>query len=308
MSIDPNSAAEVAGSDDVFSDDAPSAEDSAYFESEGEAAPAEEAASTEQPEAAEAPAESEESEASVKEGEKQKFVPHQALHAEREERKKLAAELDQTKSRFDQIVQAMQQQQQPEPEPIPAWDEAPIDRMQHVEQDVIALRNHLAQQAQMQQEQQRQQTLINKVSTQFRADVESTPVLENAYQHTIKSFYDEAKLQGASDEQARAHVQQIELGHAENIQRMGISPGKYIEQLALSRGWHSEPATAPPDAQNDLGNQIDRANAGMERNKSLSSASGGAVPSGADIASMSDDEFGDWFEKHGEAGWAKEAM
>ena len=271
MTIDPNSAAEVAGHDDVFSDEAPTKEDTAYFESDGaieDEAPAEEARATEQPDAEENPAESDAEPDEVNDGEKQKFVPHQALHQEREKNKQIKNDLNRAQDRIDRLVELVQHKQQPqepeyEPEPEytpePNAYQNPVGAVERLQQQVQQMNAEKQAEYEQRQYQSQVQNVVGSITSQLNEANAADPSVEQAYNHMAMSLRGEAQAAGYTAEQAAQWAQSQEAEYMIFAAQNNLNPADYLKSVAASRGWSAQAKETQSAAQPDLGDQIDRA-------------------------------------------------
>ncbi|MEM7289639.1 MAG: hypothetical protein AAF412_04580 [Pseudomonadota bacterium] len=296
-----------SANDTAFSEEL-SAEEQAYFDNEGaepekeEDKPAEEAA-TKEPTAEEV----EEPEAE----QKQSMVPHGALHQEREERKKVQAEMARMQDRFDRLTEAMitnqPQKEAQETEEIPDRKEDPLGYMGYQDQRLAALEQQINQQSEQTQYANQVQSVVNHVSAQLQEDGAADPAIASAYDHVFGVLKEQAKDQGYSEQDAIAVAHDQERDYAIQIAKMGVRPGAFIKMIAEQNGWSPE-APKSEDNGETVADKINRDGENADRHKTLSSAEGAAPKTTADVLSMSDDEFGAWLDKVGEDGWRKEVM
>jgi len=303
-----NNAAESAN-DESFSEEL-TTDEQAYFDNGGieEGQPESNAGEAEKAEAkepaAEAAAESEGEKPN--EPEKQSMVPHQALHAEREEKKRFKAELETAKQRLDQLTEVVQAQHQ-EPEYQPDPDADPLGNIAYLNEQMSAMRQQQVEQQQQAAYENQVQEVVGNVVLQLQEANEADPTVQEAYNHMSESLRQEAKAGGYDDRQASIWAQQTAREHALLIAQNGVNPADYIKQMAAAKGW--KPQAQETEQQADsIGDKIDKANENMGRHKSLSDAEGGAAASKVDILSMSDEEYGTWLSQVGESGWQKEVM
>jgi hypothetical protein len=257
--------------------------------------------------------------ADAEEDGKQKTVPHGALHAEREEHKQTKAALSQMQQnqamlqgRLEQMAQLIQPQEQ-QTEDVntpPDPNEDPLAAMNWIIQNQVEQQqlNQKAreQQAQQQQIADAQQNIRDNVMGKLSPAMESDPTLTDARDHVKASLITEAKMQGATDQQALGYVQHIEMQNMALIHRNNLDPAEYLKQFATNRGW--TPKTNNDSGEDDgskTAEQIAAQAKAADKHKSLSSAAGGSVASGEDIANMSDEEFSEWYEKQGDKGFQK---
>ena len=226
-----------------------------------------------------------------------KMVPHQALHAEREERKKLQEQLSAQQQRFDEFVARMataklESNEQEEPQ-VPEFDEDPAEnlnaRLAQQEQTQKALLE--AQKAQSEQAQQQAQ-LAN-----FQADFQvkeanfasQNPDYYQATEFLRQSRVEELKMLGFTEAQAMQSVEIEAWQYAVTASKQGVDPVEMFYTVAKQRGYkganNGTPDGAPQPSVSELKENMSRAE---------SMGPSGSSPKSitlADLANMSDSEF-----------------
>ncbi|XYD08815.1 hypothetical protein R1A27_28405 [Methylobacterium sp. NMS12] len=295
----------ATGGDDVFTP-----EEQAAFEAyeRGEEAPASDGltppAAEPAPAAAEPPAadpETGEPEAAPEaqpRDEKGKFVPHGALHEERERRKAVEKERDELRERFARgderlriLSEAMQRPAtpaQPTPELVKVPDPAEdiFGYAKHLEQQIEALRTGQTQltESQKKAEETRQaeaarNEVIGFYQQDLRTAIQADASVADAYEHLFAGRVAELQLVGMSQKDAIEAVRDEEFNLAQTARQRGQSPAALIAALAKSRGFAPkapEPAPAPAAApQETAAERAARAAAGQAGpGRSLSAAGG----------------------------------
>lgn len=294
-------AAEIGGEET----DALSEADRAYFESGGEAEPEQQA---EQPEGEEQQAE----EGQQPRDDKGKFVPHGALHAEREEHKKTRAEMQELrdfKIRMEErwrLAEELAAKEEPKQEQPPNPDEDIFAYARWQAQKTAELEQKLAERAQAEQQQQLQQRQEQAVWSHWNASVQSFAAENKDFGNAAKwlSEFRDKQLQtlSAADPQfadVGTRTRQIEQELRSiviNAAQRGQNPAATIYQIAQGYGY--KPSNV------ELPEQLQRVQKAQDASRSISQASG---RSGADevtpemIANMSDTEFTAWYAKSGNA-------
>lgn len=285
-----------------------------YFESKGGEAPVKEAP---EPEAEEEEVEAEEPEAKADDAEtdepeaeerpkKDGRVALRKFRAEEERRKaaeKQAAELREQFARADERLKLLAQAQQPpqpqeEPPPDPAVD--PIGALQWQQKQIEAQR----QAAEQQQRSAQEQAVISQIDAGYRRAFSefstATPDAPEAYQHFTSALGNYFQMLGVPDAQIDALVVQEERKLAYQAAQRGQNPAEIVYNLAKQFGYQpkakSEVETATDEAVEKAEKDIDRRQKAAAAAKSLSAAGGsrgGRMPSMAELASMSDEEFAD---------------
>ena len=298
--------------------DALTADEQAFFESGGEK---EVAAETETTETVEKSAETEEETKQQQErDEKGKFVPHGALHAEREEHKKTRSELQELKEFRAQMEERMrwfdaasqQQQKKPEdedPEPnreedIFAHNAWLARKVQKLEQSAAQEANERAQANEATQQEQQIWSYWEQDSTSY---AQSNPDFKNAASwladhrdkqlQAISIFQPEFATKSARDKQIDAELKQIVITAAQSKR----SAAEICYELAKGYGYTPEQAAAAAEAatgqDNGLTEKLKRLESAQNASKTVGQASGSAggdEVTAESIANMSEDEFNRW--------------
>lgn len=288
------------------------AEESAYFESGGEAtipspviAPAPEGEGaptgeqqTDQPQAAER-------------DEKGRFVPHQALHAEREEHKKTKAELEEIRrnqavlnDRWNTLLQLRQQQDQPQEQAPPNPEDDIFGYAKWQAEKLKALEEKLtSQETQTRQQQevaQQEQAIWNEWSQAATSYAAEEPEFGDAVkwlsefrgkQLQAMSLIDERFASPAGiNEQINAELRAIVIA----AKQKGVSPAQVVHQLAESYGFK---AKAPDPNNVTLPDSLARVASAQEAAKTVGQVpgrSGGDALTPEAIAAMPPAEFERW--------------
>lgn len=260
-----------------------------------------------EPEEIEQPAESvddeaDETAAAVVEG-RNKTVPHQALHAEREEHRKTREELAKAReerARFDErlkLVMERQQEREPPKDERPAEDDY-VGRLEYAERRLA----EIEQGGEQQTEQQRQQAVVQHLAQtafedarQFRA---KTPDYGDAYEYWKTNRSEELKAFGIPPAQIPGILGQEELAIAHGAFQRGVSPAETIYNVAKHRGFKAKSA---PQIDGEAVEHVERVERGQQRSQTLSGTGGGAAPTemtASRLLAMSNDEFDAWTTKN----------
>lgn len=223
---------------------------------------------------------------------RQKTVPHQALHEERERRKKVEEELRQYRERLAYFEG--QRSAQPAPK-----QEAPALDLPDPEQDPIAAikraQDFIRQQAEDRQRQERQQAatrqqqeFIQSVNVDWESFKAQNPDAESAYKHIREARGRELLAMGYSPAQATQVLNGEEFQAMVSARRSGRNIGELVLEIAAARGWQK------PQPQAQVKQD------GAERARSLSGV--GSSPAGPmtaeRLAAMGVDEFAAYQEKN----------
>lgn len=244
--------------------------------------------------------------------EKGRFVPHQALHAEREEHKKTKAQLEEISrnqavlnDRWNTLLklreeQVQQQQEQAPPDPdtdIFGFAKWQADQLKALQEKV---NNQETQTAQQQQIQQQEQAIWNDWSQSAQSYAAEKPEFGDAVQWLsdfrgkqlqAMAMIDErfASPQGVN-EQINAELRAIIIG----AKQKGINPAEVVHQLAVQYGFKPQAKdpnnVALPDS---LARVADAQNAAKTVGQ-ISGRSGSDAMTPESIAAMSPDEFERW--------------
>lgn len=270
-----------------------------FFETGGEAAPEETA---EQPEQPEVPAEGEDGEASEEEAkaERERMVPHAALHEERMRRKELNEELAsyrdrvaKMEERFAQIQQSLQARQQ---EPEPSFEDDPAAYLRYQQerygQELQKLQEQNERVAQGQQQQAQFQQFYGQYQSAARDYASKTPDFPQAYQHLMKARMDELQALGFDAAQADRVIKEDEYNIAMKAFQDGVNPAERLYEVAKRRGYRP--------SQGDSGAEtVERIERGQKASRSPSGGRGKAAPpmTAEALMGMSDEEFEKNWEK-----------
>lgn len=250
--------------------------------------------------------------------ERQKFVPHAALHEERERRKAVEAQAAQDRLRAEErinmllqrVVQAPPQQTQaptPQVAPlvIPDMDKDPVghivgriaqqnqamEQQQQVLQNVVQVLAAAGQQNQQSQAVNQVQQRAMAMEREFAA---ATPDYVQAVAFLGEHRHRELQEAGWTDPAERqAMISQEAIGIASRAIQMGRNPAEVVYGLAKHRGFQP-PAPATDTAAQNNGQRLESVARGQQQNgRSLSNARGSAPPpmTAARLLEMSDADF-----------------
>jgi len=282
---------EQAALDESMADDGDETE-----EEEQQAAPAKEAADDDDGEE-DGDAEPEKAEAEPKPEPEKKFVPLQALDAERGKRRDVEAELTALQAKF-QAMQPAQPAQQDQPDEMP---DAVLEPEKHREWWARERQRLTEPYERMRQQQEQQQRLANEFN-QLKRYAETH---EAAFREQYKDADYDGALKYMQDKQARIFkamgyqpyeiqqkVSEAELSIAVEAARRGLSPAALVYNLAMESGF--SPAGASGDASDDVSENITRLADVQRQTRSINGAAGGPKPdefSVADLANMTEKQL-----------------
>jgi len=229
---------------------------------------------------------------------KQKTVPHQALHAEREARKRIETELRtqrEANARLDErlrlLDQAIRQRNEPA-EQAPDMNTDPIGWMQWQAKQVNSSVERVAREQAQQREIAERDRQIAEIDRSYMAAARdfarTEPTFMDAYGHVVRGLDAYFRVAGYSDPGERAQlVASEERRIAMAARQRGENPGEAIMAIAREQGW------APKSAQNAAVEAVERRQKAAPAARSLSAvgAASNGLPSAQTLAEMSDDEF-----------------
>lgn len=290
-----------------------SAAEEAYFSSGGESEITAEPAAEPSPEPSPEPQPEPQPEPSAPDrDDKGRFVPHQALHAEREEHKKTKAELEQIRQqqailndRWNTMLQVQQKVQQPEPETPPdpnedifAFSKWQADQLKAL-QERVESREKSEQQQQQIAEQERE--LWGHWSRSAQSYAAEAPDFGDAVKFLSDTRTRQLKALAAVDPrfgddngilgQINAELKSIVVAAKER----GENPAKVVHELAKAYGFAATPQQT--QAPNGLTEKLAQIDAAQSASRTLAASPGrnaGDPISPEAIASMSNSEFEAW--------------
>lgn len=229
---------------------------------------------------------------------KDTVVPHAALHEERERRKELQRELQQTRedqARRDAVLQdrmnqlyAMQHKEQPKP--IPEYDQDPLTnlnaRLAQQTEELTKLREAQTHSTQQQQRWAQQQQFVSSVQSRMISEeskfTEANPDYPDAARFLQEGRVKELKAMGNTPEQIVQVMRQDVLGLAVSCFQRGQNPAEAAYELAKARGYAKKASQEQ---------KMDSLQKGVEASKTLAGGGSSANPTVEQIAAMSDEEY-----------------
>ena len=181
------------------------------------------------------------------------MVPQQALHQERERRKEIERQFQDTQRTLAEMQARIEAMNAPPEQPIvvpdpvlqpEAFKQWQIDQ---IKQRAEEMQNLAAQQQEAQQEMQVMQRLNYDVA-QFKA---TTPDYDTAFQHAVKGRQDELAFYGYSQEQIAAQIEVDVRALVQQAYTAGKNPAELFYTYAQMRGYSpqaAQPAPAPQAA------------------------------------------------------------
>lgn len=288
-------------------------EESAYFESGGETTIAPEPPATTEPNVA-APAEStQQPEAGQQErDDKGRFVPHQALHAEREEHKKTKAELENIRQqqailndRWQTLLSVGKQQQQEEVKPPPdpdtdifgyaKWQGEQLEKLQKTIADEKAQREQAEtvsrEEAQVWQAWEADASAYAAQQPEFGAAVEFLSQTRTAQLKALGAIDQRLSTPAGINAQINAELKAIIV----QARQAGMSPAAAVHEIAKGYGFKAAPPATPDSLK--LPEQLATVAAAQEAAKTVGQSggrAGGDALTPEAIAAMPAAEFDRW--------------
>lgn len=234
--------------------------------------------------------ETEEATQEVPEGEeKPKFVPHAALHEEREKRKAIerkAAELEAWQRQMMERFQAaearrMAQEEEAQRPKIPAVDEDPIG---HITGKLGVLEETLTQSQQALQQQAEAaawNAYVERDRAQFTAQ---NPDFEAAANHLVQARAAQYQAIGFSGPELQQALNMDAQGVAARARALGQSPHQMIYNLAMAAGYQKA-------ATEDAAAKLDTIQRGQETTRTAGAGRAKAALTPADLLNMSPADF-----------------
>lgn len=219
-------------------------------------------------------------------------VPQQALHAEREKRKALEAEIAPLREQLAAIAKMREQVASRKPEDLPpADDPAAIEhlrkRLAEIEQTTTRVTQSMDAEALNRQEMQQLGSFMQQSESVFR---EKQPDYDEAINHVIQARAQELALYGLHPAQIQSTIAEEATEIVRAAVAQGRDPAELGYQIAKSRGYQPKQAESKPNGATAMLDAI--ANA-QSKSKSLGSG-GGASPrtlTAEAVAALSTDEF-----------------
>lgn len=240
--------------------------------------------------------------------EKGRFVPHGALHAEREEHKKTKAQLEEIarkqavlEDRWNTLLQAGKQQEQPADDtpPDPEKDIFAYAAWQGKQLD--AVKAQLRQDVEQRQQMTQQQAEEREIVTTWQTSVQEFQTRQADFPDAAKYLSDLRSQQlgalGLDAPTINATIDAELKGVIKQAKSLGKSPAEIIYQYASVSGYRPAQAQQKPAGNVQMPENLARVAAAQEASRTIASGSGraGADPTSPEaIAAMSEKEFAVW--------------
>ena len=253
---------------------------------------------------AEEKAETEDAEKEPEKPRKDQRVPLRKLQEEVNARRELEKQHEALKeqwARADERLKALFQEKQPEPAKEPEKPDPTTDPIGFIQWQQQQLEQVAATQRQTQEEYQRQ-AQINAIDQAYKQSwsvfATETPDALDAYGHYIAVTQRMLERRGFTGDALQQQVQNEERRVALQALQANVSPAEWIYEDAKMMGYAPKAAAAPNDTAKKAEADIERREKAANASRSLSSAGGerASMPTVAELASMSDEEFAE-FEK-----------
>lgn len=215
------------------------------------------------------------------------FVPHQALHSEREEHKLTKQRVQELEGWQRQIVERLSQQQQ-QPEPAEQQDQAqefdpndPIGMIKSVHETLTKMQQSATERQQTEARNNEMRNHLDLARSQYQEAAKSDPTMVEAYNAVKQSFAAEMRAYGYSEPQIAQQLAQTEYQHIAFALSNGRNVAQYMKELAQARGWKPSAQPSPdPGAErkakaDEAAGKIDKIASAQEANKTLSKGGAG---------------------------------
>lgn len=240
--------------------------------------------------------------------EKGRFVPHGALHAEREEHKKTKAQLEEIarkqavlEDRWNTLLQAGRQQEAPADDTPPdpnvdifayaAWQGKQLDAVKE------QLRQDVEQRQQMTQQQAEEREIVTTWQSSVQEFQSKQADFPDAAKYLSELRSQQLKALGLEDGRINATIDAELKGIIKQAKAANRSPAEIIYQYASVSGYKPAQAQQQPNGQVQMPESLARVAAAQSASKTIASGSGraGADPASPEaIAAMSEKEFAIW--------------
>lgn len=232
---------------------------------------------------------------------KPKLVPHQALHQERETRKKFEQQFRQSEiervrlaERLNVFDQLRQHAAQPEPIAPPDPDTDPVGALKYTQQQLAHFQQQEQQRVAYERQQSQESAQIAQIDGSYRSAWQDfsarLPDAMDGYNHFVKGLdgYFQALGVPAGD-QRNQMIAQEERRITMAALQAGANPAEVIYNLAKSQGYTAKAAKVPAEKASE---DIARRQKALPAARSMSGgqATGGDATASS-LADMSDDEF-----------------
>lgn len=283
----------------------------AYFQTGGEAEVTQETPTNGEVQEGQAAPEAvaqEQTEEQTARDEKGRFVPHGALHAEREEHKKTKAQLEEIarkqavlEDRWNTLLQAGKQPETPADDTPP---DPNVDIFAHVawqNKQLEKLQAQLRQDAEQRQQMTQQQAEDREIVTTWQTSVQEFQTKQADFPDAAKYLSDLRSSQlealGLDKPTVNATIDAELRGVIKQAKALGRSPAEIIYQYASVSGYKPAQAQQQTNGQVTMPENLARVAAAQEASKTIASGSGRAPAdpmSPEAIAAMSEKEFAVW--------------
>jgi hypothetical protein len=243
-----------------------------------------------------------------------RFVPHQALHKEREQHKLTKAELTNVRERqaraderlnvLNEILGAAektgadnQQQNAPRKSALEGIDAVsdPLKALETALSEIKRLEGEMNGNKTQQQERESARSMQSAYQNDAVRYLQEKPEFKDAYQYLIGQRHAELEAMGVSDANERNRlVAQEERGIVQSAFQSRKSPAQMLHNLAVARGFKHVAPQQQQNPQQDAVRKIEAIAAGQKNAGASLSNAGGSSGEGltaAALADMSEEEF-----------------
>jgi len=180
-----------------------------------------------------------------------------AYEAERAKRKQETAKYQESQRQYNELRQkneALQKTleriiEKANETPKPKFEDDPIgalqNELQETKKETHALKQNVELSAKEKQEAENFQKFVSAYTEQVDEFAATTPDYDDAYQHLLKSRYQEHLVAGLSKDEAKEEVRMEEARIAHKAMMDGVNPGERIYQLAKIRNYQPKAEVIP---------------------------------------------------------------
>jgi hypothetical protein len=232
-----------------------------------------------------------------------RFVPHAALHKERERRKGVETELGNYREKMARADErlAVLNELMTKPEPQASTPEAvidpeqdPIGALKQSYAKIAALEKKLTESTTQQSERENARAMLSAYEQDARQFAQAKPEFPSAYQYLFQVRHRQLEAIGLKDPAARnRYIADEERQLVSEAFKSRISPAQMVYNLAVASGFSHTPP-APEPAKPDHAAKIEAIAKGQRAAGVSLSAAGGSAGEGltaAALADMSEEEF-----------------
>lgn len=235
-------------------------------------------------------------------GQNGRFVPHQALHQEREKHKATRNELETMRERqaraderlavLNEIIGKADEGAKPgaKQAPAPIDPEAdPIGALQSAIAEIKRLEAEITSSKSQSQERETARAMQSAYQNDAIKYLAEKPEFKDAYRFLMEARHRELEVMGMSDVAERNRfIANEERGVVAAAFQSRRSPAQMLHNLAIARGFKAEPAPQSPKPASDPVRKIEQIAKGQQQAGASLTGAGGASGEGLTISALAD--------------------